>query len=180
MTHIHAQSSTSIVNNLDASFVVVAESLSHVRLCTTPWSARRRPPCPSPILRVCSDSCLLSRWYHPTISSSATTFSFFLQSFPASKFFPVSQLFTSGGQSIGVSATVFPIIIRVDFIENWLVWSPWSERDTQESLGSQLESISSSLISLLYSPILTSIHDYWKNHSFNYMDLCWPSDVSAF
>ena len=94
-------------------------------------------------------------------------------------FFPMSQLFTSGGQNIGASATVLPIINRVDFLEDWLVWFPCSGRDS-ESPGPQLESINSSVLSLLYSPILTSIHYYWKNHSFNYMDLWWQSDVSAF
>ena len=71
-----------------------------------------RPPCPSPTPRVYS--CPLSRWYHPTISSSFDPFSSRLQSFPASGSFPVSQFFTSGGQSTGVSAwaSVFPVNIQ--------------------------------------------------------------------
>ena len=64
-----------------------------------------RPPCPSPIPRVYPNSCPLSRWYHPTISSSVVPFSSCLQSFPASGSFQMSQLFTSGCQSIGVSAS---------------------------------------------------------------------------
>ena len=64
-----------------------------------------RPPCPSPSPRVCPSSCPLNWWYHPTISSSAALFSFCLQSFPASGSFPMSWLFTSGGQSIGASAS---------------------------------------------------------------------------
>ena len=64
-----------------------------------------RPPCPSPTPRVCWSSCPLSRWCHPTLSSSIVPFSSHLQSFPASGSFPVSQLFASGGQSIGVSAS---------------------------------------------------------------------------
>ena len=64
------------------------------------------PPCPSPSPGVCPSSCPLNRWCHPTISSSVTLFSFCLQSFPVSESFPMSQLFTSGGQSIGVSASV--------------------------------------------------------------------------
>ena len=61
-------------------------------------------------------------------------------------------------------------------------FSPFlSPRDSQESSPTpRLESISSSELSLLYSPTLTSLHDYWKNHSFDYMDLCQESDVSAF
>ena len=64
-----------------------------------------RPPCPSPTPGVYSKSCLLSWWCHPTISSSVIPFSSHLQSFPASGSFQMSQLFTSGGQSTGVSAS---------------------------------------------------------------------------
>ena len=72
-----------------------------------------RPPCPSPSLRVCPSSCPLHRWCNQTISSSDALFSFCLQFFPASWSFPVSQLFTSGGQSIRVSAlaSLFPMSI---------------------------------------------------------------------
>ena len=63
-----------------------------------------RPPCPSPIPRVHSNSCPLSQWCHPAISSSVVPFSSFPQSLPASESFPVSQLFAWGGQSTGVSA----------------------------------------------------------------------------
>ena len=62
-------------------------------------------PCPSPTPGDCSDSCPLSRWYHPTISSSVILFSSWLQSFSASGSFPVSQFFASYGQSIGASAS---------------------------------------------------------------------------
>ena len=64
-----------------------------------------RPPCPSSTPGVYSNSCPLSRWCHPTISSSLVPFSSCRQSFPASRSFPMSQFFTSGGQSIGVSAS---------------------------------------------------------------------------
>ena len=64
-----------------------------------------RIPCLSPFPRACSNSCPLNRWFHPTISSSVTPLSSCLQSFPASGSFPVSWLFTSGGQSTGVSAS---------------------------------------------------------------------------
>ena len=71
-------------------------------------------PCPSPTPRACSNSCALSQWCHPTISSSVTPFSSCFQSFPASGYFPMSQFFTLGGQSIGVSASasVLPMNIR--------------------------------------------------------------------
>ena len=73
-----------------------------------------RPPCPSPIPRVYSNSCPLSPWCHPTISSSVLPFSSRLQSFPASGSFPMSKFFTSSDQSIGVSASasVLPMNIQ--------------------------------------------------------------------
>ena len=71
-----------------------------------------RAPCPSPSPRVCPSSCPLSHWYHPNISSSCIPFSSCLQSFPTSRSFPVSWLFTSGGQNIATSASVLPINIQ--------------------------------------------------------------------
>ena len=108
------------------------------------------------------------------ISSSAITFSFYLQSFPASGSFPVSWLFTSGGESIGASALASILPIN---IQDWLVWFPCRPRDSQASSPMpQFKSINSSVLSLLYDPTLTSIHDYWKNHSFGYIDLCWHTE----
>ena len=74
-----------------------------------------RLPCPSPSPGAYSNSCPLSQWYHPTISSSPVPFSSCLQSFPASGSFPMSQLFASGGQSIGASASVLPMNIQGRF-----------------------------------------------------------------
>ena len=74
-----------------------------------------RPPCPAPIPRACSNSCPLSQWCHPTISSSVIPFSC-LQSCPASGSFPMSQFFASGGQSIGVSASA--IVLPMN-IQDW-------------------------------------------------------------
>ena len=81
-----------------------------------------RLPCPSQSPGVCSDSCPLSRWCHPTISSSVTLFSSCLQYFPALGFFPVSQFFGLGGQSIGASASasVLPINIQ-GWFPLWLI-----------------------------------------------------------
>ena len=82
--------------------------LSHVWLCD-PMDHSMTGPCPSPTPKVYSNSCPLSRWCHPTISSSVVPFSSYSQSFPASGSFQMSQLFTWGGQNIGVSAsTVLP------------------------------------------------------------------------
>ena len=71
-----------------------------------------RLPCSSPTPGAYSNSCPLSRWCHPTISCSVAPFSSHLQSFPASASFPMSWLFTSGGQSIGTSASVLPMNIQ--------------------------------------------------------------------
>ena len=81
-------------------------------------------PCPSPTPGVYSNSCPLSRWCHPTISSSVVPFSSCLQSFPASGSFPMSQFFTSGGQSIGVSASASVLPMN---IQDWLPlgWTNW-------------------------------------------------------
>ena len=94
-----------------------------------------RPPCPSPTPRVHSDSCPLSQWCHPAISSSVLPFSSCLQYLPASKSFPMSQLFTWGGQSTGVSAlaSFLQRTPRTDLLQNGLVGSPCSPRDSQES-----------------------------------------------
>ena len=75
----------------------------------------------------------------------------------------------------------FQWIFRADFLYDGLVSSPCSPRDSQESsLTPQFKSINSSTLSFLYSSTLISIHDYWKNHTFDEMDLCWQSNVSAF
>ena len=71
-----------------------------------------RLPCPSPTPGACSNSCPLSRWCHPTISSSVVPFSSCLQSFPASGSFPMSLFFTSSGQSVGASTSVLPMNIQ--------------------------------------------------------------------
>ena len=83
-----------------------------------------RPPCPSPTPRVHLNPCPLSRWCHPTISSSVVPFSSCPQSFPASGSFPVSQLFASGGQSIGVSASTSVLPMNT---QDWspLGWTGW-------------------------------------------------------
>ena len=119
-----------------------------------------RPPCPSPAPGVHSNSHPSSRWCHPAISSSVVPFSSCPQSFPASGSFQMHLLSASGGQSIGVltSKSVLPMNTQ-----DWMFRMDW---DSQESSPtSQLKSINSSVLSFLYSPTLTSIHNHWKNHS---------------
>ena len=127
-----------------------------------------RPPCPLPTPRAYSNSCPLSQWCHPTISSPLIPFSS-LQSFPASGSFPMSELFASGGQCIWVSAStpLLPMNIQDWSLLGWtgldLLASP---RNSQESFPTpHFKSINSLVLSFLYSPTLTSIRDYWKNHS---------------
>ena len=142
-----------------------------------------RPPCPSPTLGVYTNSCSSSRWCHPTISSSVIPLSSCPQSSPASRSFQMSQCFASGGQSIEVSAStsVLPVNIQDWFPSGRMVESPCCPRDFQESSPTpQFKSINSLSLRFLYSPTLTSIHDYWKNHTFDYKDLCWQSNASAF
>ena len=87
-------------------------------------SQHARPPCPSPTPGVYPNSCPLSHWCHPTISSSVIPFSSRLHSFPASGSFPMSQFFTSGRQSIrvSVSASVLPMNIQDWFPLGWTGW----------------------------------------------------------
>ena len=144
------------------------QSLSRVQLFATPWIAARQTSLSITNSGIHPNSCALSRWCHPAISSSAAFFSFCLQFFPTSGSFPMSQLFASGGQCIRVSAStlVLPMNIQDWFLYDGLVGPPCSPRDTQESSPKpQLKSINSSALSFLYSATLTSIHDHWKNHS---------------
>ena len=143
------------------------------------------PPCPSPTPRVHTNPWPLSWWCHPTVSSSVIPFSSCPQSFPASGSFQMSQLFASGGQRIGVSASasVLPMNTQDCSPLGWTAWISCSPRDSQESSPTpqfkslsprdsqessptpQFKSLNSLALSFLYSPTLTSIHDYWKNRS---------------
>ena len=143
-------------------------SASQLCLAATLWTAACQASMSNTKSQACSNSCSLCRWCHPNVSSSVVPFFSCLQSFPASGSFPKSQLFKSGGQSTGVSASVFQWISMIDFLLDGLVQPPCSTKDSQESSPTpQLKCINSSVLSFLYSPILTSIHDYWKNHSFD-------------
>ena len=105
---INKKKNQCLYNLVQFSHSVVSESL-------WPHGLQQvRPRCPSTTYRACSNSCPLIQWCHPTISSSVIPFSACFQSFPASESFPLSQFFTSGGQSIGVwsSASVLPMNIQ--------------------------------------------------------------------
>ena len=132
--------------------------------------------CPSLSPGVCSNSCPLSPYCHPAISSSVGSFSCSLLSFPSSGSFLMRQLSTSDSQSIGDSASVLPMSIQG--------WFPFRLTGLISLLSKGLSRLFSStsvwkhqFFSALYGPTLTSVHDYWKNHSFDYTDLCRASDV---
>ena len=123
-----------------------------------------RPPCPSPTPGAYSNSCPLSRWCHPTISSSVIPFSCHLQSFPASGSFQMSWFFTSGGQSIGVCFSISTssehsglISFRLDWLDLLAV------QGTLKSLL-QYHSSKASILqcSALFMVQFLSMHDYWK------------------
>ena len=132
-----------------------------------------RLPCPSLSPEVCSDSCPLSGWCHPTISSSVVPFSSCHQSFPASGSFPVSWFSPSGSQSIGAaaSASVLPMNIQHWFPLGLISLISLQPKGLSGVFSTpQFESISSLVLSLLYGPALTFVHDYWESHSFDYTD----------
>ena len=127
-----------------------------------------RPSCPSPTPRVHPNPCPLSRWGYPTISSSVVLFSSCPQSLPASESFQISQLFTSGGQSIGVSASAFSMNTQDWFPLGWTGWiSSRSKGLSRVFSNTTVQKHQFFSAQLLYGPTFTSIHDYWKNHSFN-------------
>ena len=128
-------------------------------------------------------------WVGDALQPSHLLLSLFscLQSFPASGYFPVSWLFASGGQSIGVSASSSVLSIN---IQGWfplgltglisLLSKGFSKVFSSPMIFSWFENISSLMPSLFRCPSLSSMHDYWKNHTFDSMDLCRQSNVSAF
>ena len=105
-------------------------------------------------------------------------FSSCFQSFPASGSFPMSQFFASGGQSIGVleSASVLPMNIQDWFLLGWTGWISLKSKGLSRVLSNaRFQGINYSALSFLHSPTLTSIHDHWKNHSFDWTNLSWSS-----
>ena len=141
-----------------------------------------RLPCPSPTPGACSNSCPLSQWCHPTTSSSVILF-FCPQSFPASVSFPMSQFFTSGGQSIGASAStsVLPMNIQDWFPLGLTGWISLQSKGLSRVFSNttvQKHQFFGAHFSL-YSK--SHIHTWLqKNHNFDDMDLCWQNNVSAF
>ena len=134
-----------------------------------PWMPQARLPCPSPTPGAYSNSCPLSWWYHPTISSSVIPLSH-LQSFPASGFFPMSQLFTLSSQTkeVSASASVLPMNIQNWFSLGLTGWISFQSKglsrvfsnttiQKHQFFGTQLSLWSNSHI----------IDNYWENYSFD-------------
>ena len=156
-------------NFLRACFSSVQFSHSVVSNSLWPHELQHaRLPCPSPTPGIHPNPCPLIRWCHPTISSSVIPFFSCPQSFPASGSFPMSQLFASVGQSTGVSAStsVLPMNTQDWSLLGWIGWiSLQSKGLSRVFSNTTVQSINSLALSFLYSPTLTSIHDYWKHHS---------------
>ena len=173
-----------LISFLECSLLVLLFSHSVVADSLQPHGLQHaRLPCPLPTPGACSNACPLSQWCHPTISSSVVPFSSCPQSFPASRSFLMSQFFPSGGQSVGASTSASSpsneylglISFRIDWFDVLAV------QGTLKSLLQDHSSKASILwCSAFFMVQLTSVHDYWKNHRFDYKDLCWQSDVSAF
>ena len=153
-------------NRANSIFYQSWDYLSSVaQSCLTLWPhglQHARLPCPSPTPRAYSNSCPLSRWCHPTISSSVIPFSSCLQSFPASGSFLVSQFFTSGSQSIGASASasVLPMNMQGVFpLGLTHLLSLLSKGLLRVFSSTTVQKHQFSVLSFLYSLTVISIHD---------------------
>ena len=168
------------INNI--VYIVGVQLLSHVWLFETPWTAAAMLPCPFTISLTLLKFMSIEPVMHPTTSSSVASFSSCLQTFLALGSFLMSQLFTTCGQSIGASASasVLPMNIQGRFPLRLtaLISLLSKELSVFSRTTVQKRQFFSTQPSL--GPIITSVHDYWKNHSVDYMDLCWQSDISAF
>ena len=130
-------------------------------IVATPWTAARQASLSITNCRNLLKLMSIEMVMPSNHSSSVIPFFICLQSFPASGYFQMSQLFATGGQTIGVSASTSVLPMN---IQDWspLGWTGWI---SLSSPTPQFKSINSSALSFLYSPTLTSIHDNWKNHS---------------
>ena len=125
-----------------------------------------RPPCPSSTPRVHPNPCPSSQWCHPTISSSVIPFSSCLQYLPASRFFPMTALHIRWPKYWSFSFHISPSKEHLELISLRMDWLDFlAIQGTLKSLLQHHSSKASSVLSFLYSPTLTSIHDHWKNHS---------------
>ena len=155
------------------------QSLSHVQIFATPWTAAHQAS-----LSITNSWNLLKLMSIESVMPSnhfilCRPLLLPLQSFPASGYFLVSRFFASGGQSIGASASASVLLTNIQDRLTGLI-SLKSKGLSRVFSNTTVQSINSPALRFLYSPTLTSIHDYWKNHGFDWMKLCWQSNVSAF
>ena len=159
------------IHSVQFNYSVLSDSFWPYRLqhTMTPW--------PSPTPGGCSNLFPSSRWCYQTISSSVVPFFSFLQSFPASESFSKSLLFTSDGQNIGASASasVFPMNIQ-----GWCPVGLTGLILLSKGLSRVFSSVTSLKRSVLWHSAVTSVHNYWKNHSFDYTGFCQQSNVLLF
>ena len=175
-THVHwvidtIQSSHSILKTapwVSVQFISVQFSPSVMSDSFWPHESQHiRPPCPSPTPGVHSNSHSSSRWCHPAISSSVVPFSSCPQSLPASGYFPLSQLFTCGGQNTGVSpsALVLPMNTQDWSPLGWTGWTPKSLLQHHSLKASILQHSAFFTVQLSYIHNHSLIHNHWKSHS---------------
>ena len=143
--------------------------LSHVWLFWASWTAAHQASLSITNSRVYSNSCALSWWFHPTISSSIISFSTHLQSFPASGFFQKSVLHIRWPKYWSFSFSIIPSNEYSEFISlgltSWI--SLQSKGLSRVFTNTTVQKYQFFSAQLFYSPTLTSTHDYWKNHSFD-------------
>ena len=176
--HLHTLPHTIFIPWKSREWIAVVQSLSRVWFFVTPWTAARQDSYPSPSPRVCSSLRPLSWWCHLVLCSPLLLLP---SVFPSIRAFLVSWLFTSGGQSIDASASVLPMNIHD--------WSPLGLTGLISLQSKGLSRVFSNTTvqkhqffsaQLSLRPNLSYIHDYWENHSFDYMDFCRQSNISAF
>ena len=156
---------------------------SHVWLSATHGLQNTRPLCPSPSPEVCPSSCPLHQWCYPAISSSDALF-FCHQSFPASGTFPMSQLFThikwpkhwSFSFNVSPSEYLGLMSLKMDCFDLLAVQGTLRNLPQHHSLKASTLCHSAFFMVQLW----TTIHDHWEDHSLDYMDFYWQSNVSAF
>ena len=152
-THAHVHRTVQFCRSV-MSYSLRPHGLQHARL-----------PCPSPTPGACSNSCPSSRWYHPTISHCRPLL-LPPSIFPSIRVFS-KEFFATGGQSIGVSASVLPMSIQDWYPLGFTGLISLQSKGLSRVFSSTIVQKHSSVLCFLYSPTLTSIHDYWKNHSFD-------------
>ena len=152
-----------------AQLLSSVQLLSCVQLFVTPWTAAHQASLSIANSWSLLDLMSIGRWCHPTTSSSVIPFSSCPQSFPASGSLQKSQFFASGSQSIGVSASasVLPMNIQDWFPLGWTGWISLQYKGLSGVFSNTTVQKHQFFSAQLYGPTLTSIHDYWKNHSFD-------------